>query len=332
MRLSTVVPVSARGGNLPPMQTVRLGGRAPLEWPSPAVTIGNFDGVHRGHQALVASTLERARAVSGTAVVLTFDPHPARLLNPGRAPSALCTPIQKAEMLGALGVDRLAVLPFTPELARKGAEEFVREIVVSLLQARAVIVGEGFRFGRGREGDLSALRSLGQRLGFEVVAVAPVTHAGAAVSSSRVREALARGDVGEARALLGRAFWVEGRVVRGEGRGRRLGIPTANLETENETLPETGVYAGTCRLPSGEAVPAVVNRGRRPTFGPGAETLEAHLLGWSGDLYEARVRVGFEARLRDERRFADPAALAAQIREDAAHAEAILARLRGNVV
>jgi len=314
------------------MRTVRLEDQAPVDWPAPVVTIGNFDGVHRGHVALVAAALDRARARHGTAVVLTFDPHPARVVSPGNAPSALCTPPQKEEILAGLGVDRMAVLPFTPEVARLTAEEFARQILASRLRARAVVVGEDFRFGRGREGTLTTLRSLGDALGFEVAAVPAVTLEGGPVSSSRVRDALARGDVALARALLGRAFFVDGRVVRGDGRGRQIGVPTANLATENETLPADGVYAGWCRLPAGEAVPAVVNRGRRPTFGSGAETLEAHLLDFEADLYDARVRVSFEARLRDERRFEGPEALVAQIREDVARARAILASLGGNGV
>jgi riboflavin kinase/FMN adenylyltransferase len=313
------------------MRTVRLEGQAPVDWPAPVVTIGNFDGVHRGHVALVAATLDRARARHGTAVVLTFDPHPARVVSPEKAPSALCTPSQKEEILAGLGVDRMAVLPFTPEVARLTAEDFARQILTSRLRARAVVVGEDFRFGRGRQGTLATLRSLGEALGFEVAAVPAVTLEGGAVSSSRVRHALAHGDVALARALLGRAFFVDARVVRGDGRGRQIGVPTANLATENETLPAGGVYAGWCRVPAGEAFPAV-NRGRRPTFGAGAETLEAHLLDFEADLYDARVRVSFEARLRDERRFEGPGGLVAQIREDVARARAILASPGGNGV
>jgi riboflavin kinase/FMN adenylyltransferase len=314
------------------MRTVRLEDQIRIDWPAPVVTIGNFDGVHRGHAALVAATVERARARQGTAVVLTFEPHPARVLSPDRAPSALCTLSQKEEILIGLGVDRMAVLSFTRAVARLSAEEFGRKLLAERLRARTVVVGENFRFGRGREGDISTLRSLGAILGFEVVAIPAVTLEGEPVSSSRVRDALARGDVGLARALLGRAFFVDGRVVHGDGRGMRIGVPTANLATENETLPEAGVYAGWCRLPSGEAMPAVINRGRRPTFGPGAETLEAHLLGFEGDIYDAHVRVSFEARLREERRFDGPEALVAQIHEDVERARAILASAGGNGV
>ena len=314
------------------MQTVRLESLAPRGWPSPAVTIGNFDGVHRGHQALVSATVERARRDAGTAVVLTLDPHPARLLDPEHAPTALNTLDQKAEVLAGLGVDRIVVLPFTRELAGRSPEEFAHEILAGALGARCVVVGPDFRFGRGRQGDTSTLRALGQRLGFDVMTIEPVVLGDAAVSSSRVRDALARGDVEEAEALLGRAFFVDGEVVRGAGRGRTLGIPTANVRSENETLPAKGVYAGRCRLPSGEEHVAVINRGHRPTFGGGEETLEAHLLDFGDDLYGARVRVTFAARLRGESRFPGPEALVAQVRADVARARALLGDPRGSGV
>jgi riboflavin kinase/FMN adenylyltransferase len=314
------------------MQTVRLESLAPRGWPSVAVTIGNFDGVHRGHQVLVASCVEHARARGGTAAVLTLDPHPTRLLDPARAPAALTTLAQKEEILGTLGVDRLVVLPFTRELARRSAEEFAGSVLAGALGARRVVVGDGFRFGRRREGDAGALRRLGAGLGFEVVVVPPFLYEGSVVSSSRVREALASGAVAGARGLLGRAYFVDGRVVRGDGRGRLLGVPTANVETENEILPASGVYAGRCRLASGEWHPAVVNLGSRPTFGGGAMTLEAHLIDFDGDLYGSRVRLAFLDRLRDERRFAGPEALVAQIRDDVARARAVVAAVGGKGV
>jgi riboflavin kinase/FMN adenylyltransferase len=306
------------------MQTVWLESLAPRGWPSVTVTIGNFDGVHRGHQALVAACLEGARAGGGTAAVLTLHPHPMRLLDPRRAPAALTTLPQKEEILGGLGVDRLVVLPFTTELAHLSAGEFARRVLVGALGVRRVVVGEGFRFGRGREGDAATLGELGTGLGFEVVVVPPVLYEGFVVSSSRVRDTLGAGEVAGARALLGRAYFVDGRVVRGDGRGR--------LETENEILPAAGVYAGRCRVASGEWHPAVVNLGTRPTFGEGATTLEAHLIDFAGDLYGSRVRLVFLDRLRDERRFAGPEALVAQIRDDVARARAVVAGVSGKGV
>lgn len=306
------------------MEQVRLDSLSPRGWPAVSVTVGNFDGVHRGHQALVGEAVAAAREASGTAVVLTFDPHPSRVLSPQRALASLMTVDQKAEVLGGLGVDRLAVLPFTRELSEKSAEAFAQEVLADGLGARRVVVGSNFRFGRARQGDVGQLEALGRTLGFSVRAVEPVFHLGGPISSSRVREALARGEVASARELLGRSFFVDGVVIRGEGRGRVLGIPTANLEVANETLPGAGVYACRVRLADGASRPAVANLGRRPTFGGGGPTLEAHLLDFKGDLYGHRLRVAFVERLREERRFPAPDALVAQIRADVAEARRVL--------
>jgi len=306
------------------MEQVRLDTLSPRGWPAVSVTVGNFDGVHRGHQALVGEAVSAAREASGTAVVLTFDPHPSRVLSPERALTSLMTVDQKAEMLAGLGADRLAVLPFTREVSEKSPEAFAREVLVQALGARQVVVGTNFRFGRGREGDVAGLTALGGSLGFAVRAVAPVWHREAPISSSRVREALARGEVAPAREMLGRPFFVDGVVTRGEGRGRGLGIPTANLDVVNETLPRAGVYACRVGLPDGAERAAVANLGRRPTFGGEATTLEAHLLDFEGDLYGHRLRMAFLERLRDERRFPGPDALVAQIRADIAEARRTL--------
>ena len=289
-----------------------------------AVTVGNFDGVHRGHQALVGLALARAREAGGRAVVLTFEPHPARVLAPERAPAALTTLAQKEELLAGLGVDRLAVLAFDPAVAALSAEAFAREVLAEALGARHVVVGESFRFGRRREGDASRLAALGEALGFAVSALPPVLGRGGPVSSSRVRDELARGDVAAAGELLGRPYFVDACVVRGDGRGRTIGVPTANLDPENEVLPARGVYAGRLRVPGAGFRPAVVNLGERPTFGGGRATLEAHLLDFEGDLYGARVRLELHERLRDEERFAGTEALVARIREDMTRARALL--------
>ena len=305
------------------MDRVRIERLSPLGWPSPAVTIGNFDGVHRGHQALVSAAVARARETGGVSVVLTFDPHPARVLGPGRAPAALTTLAQKEELLARLGVDRLAVLPFDAEVARLPPDAFAREVLHGTLGARHVVVGESFRFGHRREGDAGALAALGEGLGFSVRALPPVLEEGSPVSSSRVRDQLARGDVRAARALLGRAYFVDAPVVRGDGRGRTIGVPTANLAPENEILPARGVYAGRCRVPGGAWHPSVVNLGHRPTFGGGHDSVEAHLIDFEGDLYGARVRLEFRERLRGEQRFEGKDALVARIREDVAQARAL---------
>jgi len=306
-------------------------GRVPLGGLRPVVTVGNFDGVHRGHQALVTAAVSRALESFGSAVALTFDPHPARVLQPERAPRSLMTLEHKAEYLAALGVDVLAVLPFTHDLAAESPEGFARVVLAGTLRARAVVVGAGFRFGKGRAGDVALLRRLGESLEFEVFAVPAVMHEGRPVSSTRIRESLAAGDVASAAALLGRPYFVEGRVVRGEGRGRTLGVPTANLDAANEILPKNGVYAARARVATGVLRPAVVNVGRRPTFGGDALTVEAHLLDFEADLYGQSLRLFFQARLRDERTFADKGALVRQIHEDKSTAARILEGARDGV-
>jgi riboflavin kinase / FMN adenylyltransferase len=299
------------------MEVVRLDAASAPRWPRPSVAVGNFDGVHRGHQALVASAVSVATASGGTAVVLTFDPHPARVIAPEAAPTALMTLGQKAATLARLGVKAMAVLPFTPEVAAASPEEFAARVLHRALGADTVVVGTNFRFGRGRAGDVDMLRHQGAALGFRVVEVPPVVVLGERVSSSRVREALARGDAREAAALLGRPHCIEGRVVPGDGRGRTIGVPTANLEPGSETLPALGVYAAWCW--PGHAAPgaaAVVNIGRRPTFGGGAVSVEAHLLDFAGDLYGRPMSLSFVSRLRGERTFPGADALVAQIHQD----------------
>jgi riboflavin kinase/FMN adenylyltransferase len=302
-----------------PLPIVRLDTPPPPGWRVPAVAVGNFDGVHRGHQALVAEA--RVQAAGGPVVVLTFDPHPSRVVDPARAPATLMTLEQKAEALAALGVDHVAVLRFTPARAAASPEAFAQEVLRDALAAAVVVVGGNFRFGRDRTGDVTTLQRLGASLGFRVATVPPVLHAGTPISSSRIREALARGEVEEAGALLGRPYAVEGPVVRGDGRGRTIGIPTANVASVNEILPRPGVYAGWLRE-RGDGVrrAAAVNVGRRPTFGGTTVTVEAHVLDFEGDLYGRDVRVEFTDRLREEQAFPGPEALVARIREDVAEA------------
>jgi riboflavin kinase/FMN adenylyltransferase len=314
------------------VQLVRLERSSRFNWPWPALTVGNFDGVHRAHQVLLEAARARAAAQHGTAAALTFDPHPATVVDPLRAPRALMTLEQKAEVMAALGMDVLAVLPFGPERAVQSAEDFARDVLKEQLGARAVVVGSSFRFGRGRTGDAALLSQLGLTLGFEVTAVPAVEYEGTPISSTRVRQALASGKVEEAGVLLGRLFSVDGRVVRGEGRGRTLGFPTANLDLLNQTLPARGVYAAWCRLLDGEVGgrwPAVVNLGHRPTFGGRDATVEVHLLEQQRDLYGRLVRVEFAAFLRDERPFAGPQALVEQIGRDVERARALLDEASG---
>jgi riboflavin kinase / FMN adenylyltransferase len=288
--------------------------------------VGNFDGVHRGHQALVAATTAEAQRRGQAAVVLTLDPHPARLLKPERAPAAIMTLAQKAETLESLGVDALVVVPFTIAFAAQTPEMFAAEILVRHLAASVVLVGENFRFGHDRVGTLATLEGLGRELGFEVSGVPAVLHAGAPVSSSRIRTAIAEGQVDEAAALLGRPYCLDGQVVAGDGRGRTIGIPTANILPYNEIKPGRGVYACRVRLREEESadVLAVVNIGERPTFDGVGTTVEAHLLDFQGDLYGQTLRLEFVARIRGEQRFSSAAELVAQIQSDIAGARRML--------
>ncbi len=281
-------------------------------------TIGNYDGVHRGQQAILERVVARARAAGRDSAVITFDPHPLRVLQPEAAPPALTTAAQKRRLLAERGVDYLLVVRFTPEVAETPAERFVSEFLAGRLALAAVFVGRRFAFGRRREGDLALLERVGAAAGLETVGVDELTEEGSPISSTRVRQAVAAGRVEEAWRLLGRPFAVEGAVVRGDGRGREIGWPTANMETANELLPGDGVYATRIRAgPRQAARPAVTNVGVRPTVGEGAaRVVETHLLDFEGDLYGEEVEVGFERRLREERRFPSLDELSRQIGRD----------------
>ncbi len=283
------------------------------------VTIGNFDGLHLGQQALIGRARDHAGREDADCVVVTFEPHPLRILAPERAPLRLTTANQKRRLLEAAGATALAVVDFSAEFAQTTAEAFVREFLVGRLASRSVYVGATFSFGRGREGSLAFLEQEGERLGFEVHGVAEVVHDGRSISSTRIRRCVAEGDVEGAKAMLGRAFRVEGRVERGAERGRELGWPTANLAVENDLFPGDGVYASEVRL-AGEAEsrPSVTNVGTRPTFdGPATRNIETHLLDFDEDLYGRHIELSFCSRLRAERRFASVEQLVRQIERDA---------------
>ena len=305
-------------------------GSAALERPPrrPVLTIGNFDGIHIGHRAILETVTDRARALDGEAVVYTFDPHPRKVLRGGEPPCLLTTTEQKLELLEAAQIGLVVLEPFDVAFSRTTPEQFVRECLHQRVAPREVYVGYDFHFGRDREGSMRTLTELGPRLGFAVTIVPEVTIDGRDVSSTRIREQLAAGAVEEAALLLGRPYAARGHVARGDQRGRTLGFPTANLAAETELLPCHGVYAGHVRIlddpqPGGSGPPrgtrygAVTNVGRRPTFRPDDAALaESHLLEFSGDLYGRRIEVSFEARLREERRFAGPDPLREQIGRD----------------
>ena len=285
------------------------------------VVIGNFDGVHLGHRAVLESSSEEARALGLATVALTFDPHPSVVLGRPALP-VLTTLDRKLELLGSIAPELTAVVePFTTELSRWSPEQFAERVLHEHLRARIVVVGKNFRFGLGRAGDLSTLAELGERLGFSARAEPLRGDAKGPYSSSRVRAALAEGNLSECEEVLGRPHSLSGIVAHGAGRGRTIGVPTANLEAVPEALPPYGVYACVVdRLESGALralARAVVNVGERPTLGAGF-SVEAHLFDFDGDLYGQRLRLHLCARLREERRFDGIEALRAQIARDMA--------------
>lgn len=287
--------------------------RPPLE---PVATLGNFDGVHRGHQAILARVREEAARREVPSMVITFDPHPATLLRPERPHRAIMSLDARLKRLGDLGIDHTLVLSFDHAMAEMTAEEFIQEVLWDALHVRAIYVGPYTAFGRGRGGDVRVLASVGRDLGYDVGEVEPVFIGGARVSSTRVRRAVLEGELSEVAQLLGRHHQVVGTVVTGEGRGRTIGVPTANLHTDGGLLPPNGVYAAWAMLPEGRQ-PAVVNVGVRPTFGEtGPVTVEAHLIGYRGDLYGRELSLAMVHRLRGETRFPDVDALVRQIKRD----------------
>lgn len=294
-----------------------------------AVAIGNFDGVHLGHRALLQAARTLAATRGAPSAVLTFEPHPAKVLSPEFAPLLLTTPARKSERLAAAGLDAEVVLRFDHDFAKNPPERFVQHVLIDGLGARDVVVGYDFTFGKGRAGNPEVLARLGAGA-FEVHTVAPVQENGLVVSSSKIRELLLEGRVEPAARLLGHPFLLDGVVVRGRGRGRGLGFPTANVASETELVPANGVYTVLCAVEGVEGpVGGAANVGRKPTFGKEERTVEVNLFGAFGDLYDRRIAVAFLHRLRAELRFASVEELVAQIEADVRLAEEQLGRWKG---
>jgi riboflavin kinase/FMN adenylyltransferase len=285
-----------------------------------AVTIGNFDGVHVGHQRILSRVLERGTETGLLSAVLTFYPHPARVLRPEQAPSLIDTLPQRLAAIESLRIDAALVVQFDADLAKLSAEEFVKRFLVDAMRAQAVLIGGNFRFGHRQAGDATLLGELGKRWGFDVEIVPPVVEDGAVVSSTAIRKALREGNVAEARTMLGRPFALEGKIRTGTGQGRKLVVPTLNLETEQELLPKNGVYATEAAF-DGKSYRAATNLGIRPTFGGTRTTIESHLFDFSENLTNGNLTVRFWARLRDERRFSGPSELREQVLRDIEQAE-----------
>jgi riboflavin kinase / FMN adenylyltransferase len=297
------------------------------------VTIGNFDGVHIGHRRIMGRVVALAREIGCTPTVLTFDPHPARVLAPDRAPKLLMTIGQRLRSMEAGGIEAVFLIPFSLEFAKLTPEEFAKQILAENLKARMVLVGEDFRFGYRQSGNLETLRALGERFGFTLEVVAGIARRGERVSSTAIRKLVVDGSVSRACRMLGAPFALEGAVVKGQGIGSKKTVPTLNLAPENEVLPKTGVYATRTRdLASGRTWNSITNVGYRPTFageGLTVETflLEPFLLEPAGDEHPNRIEVSFLFFLRDERKFEDAGALKSQILRDIAIANRLHRRL-----
>jgi riboflavin kinase / FMN adenylyltransferase len=290
-----------------------------------ALALGTFDGVHLGHRRVIASAVERAREGGLVSTVVTFDPHPLCVLRPDEPPRLLTTTDQKIDLISELGVDELVTIPFTPELSRQSAEDFCDQVLVGALGARWVSVGRNFHFGHGAAGDAALLAS---RPEFETDVVELVEHGGDSVSSSRIRNLLAEGEVAHAAELLGAPYSLVGSVVEGDRRGRDLGVPTANIEPPAEVVvPAPGIYAGIAAANGISPTPAAISIGVRPTFDTGGDLrVEAHLIGFTGDLYGREMKLSFLERLRDEVRFDSVEELVEQMRKDVEQARSVVAR------
>jgi len=309
------------------MQIARFPDELPPRWHNTVLALGNFDGLHRGHMKIIDRVRQRAGERGGTPAAMTFDPHPPRVLRPDKAPPLLMTLEQKIEAMRRSGMQGLAIVGFTRELSQWDPETFVRNVLVDWLQVAEVWVGANFLFGHERAGTFTVLRGLGARFGFRAEKIDPVRYKDFVVSSTRVRRLVSEGRVDEAGALLGHHYFIDGDIVGGAGRGRSIGVPTANLASANELVPPGGVYA-TFATVEGIVHPAITNIGLRPTFGDvDHPVIETHLLDVDRDLYGVRVRLSFVQRLRDERAFPDVDALRAQIDADARSARRLFGRI-----
>ena len=299
----------------------------PANWTNPAVALGNFDGVHRGHTKILKNVCARASERGGTPLVLTFEPHPTRIVRPDKAPPLLMTASQKLACFETAGIEGVAIVEFTADLSQWTPDEFVRRVLVDWLRASEVWVGANFLFGHERSGNYSLLRSLGARYGFLTDKIEPVRYKDFIVSSTRVRRLISDGRVDEAGALLGHHYMLDGVIETGSGRGRGHGIPTANLQTKNELLPPDGVYATTVTIDS-RILGSVTNIGHRPTFGnDGPRVVETHIFNFDADLYGKDIRLAFVQRLREERTFDDADALRQQIDTDCANAKKLFTEI-----
>lgn len=308
------------------MAIIRLSAREPMP-PSlrgAVIALGNFDGFHKGHQAVAGEALAWARAEGRPAIIATFDPHPVRFFAPDAPPFRLTTLDQRQELFGAAGADAMLVFEFDAALAATTAQSFVTDLLAGQLGAAAVVTGEDFTFGKGRGGNVAVLAELGAKCSLAARAVGPVSDEGEAVSSSRIRDALHAGDCATATHLLTRPFAIRGEVRHGAKLGRTIGYPTANLELGSYLRPRYGIYAVTGTLPGGQVLRGAANLGIRPTFEPPIELLEAYFFEYSGDLYGQTIEIALHHYLRGEEKFETLDALTAQMERDCSRARALL--------
>jgi riboflavin kinase/FMN adenylyltransferase len=307
------------------MQRLTLAGGIPESLQGSIVALGNFDGFHLGHQAVVGRAIQRAFHERRPVIVATFDPHPVRFFKPDVPPFRLTSLDQREALFAHAGADAMLVFQFDKALAVTSSEDLVSEVLAGQIRAAGVVTGDDFTFGRGRKGDVLMLRRLGEENGIVAETVPPVLLGTTRISSGRIREALQTGDLATATRLLSRDFAVEGVVQSGDRRGRELGYPTANMTLGDYQRPRYGIYAVRVTLDDGSEHPGVASLGVRPTFEPPQELLETHLLDFSGDLYGRKIEVALHAFIRDEKKFDDIEALVAHMREDEAKARHLLA-------
>jgi len=294
---------------------------------SSVLTIGNFDGIHLGHQGLFQKVRERARAIEGTAVVMTFNPHPAQILRPSKAPRQIVADENKARLIFQHGIEVVLSLAFSKEFAQLPAKTFIREVLLDTIGMKEIVIGYDYTFGRKREGNIHLLKELGDQWNFRVHVHPPVTIRGQLVSSTRIRELITSGAMEEAKSLLGRPFFLSGRVIKGQGIGRSVvGYPTANLETREKLLPQRGVYIVKVETPFGEFL-GVTNVGFNPTFAGKHISVETYLFDFDRPLYDQNLTVHFLKRLRGEKTFTGPEALRTQIHKDVEQARNWLSKL-----
>ncbi len=298
-------------------------------WPNLVLTIGNFDGVHIGHQRIMQKVTEAAGAIGGTSMAMSFDPHPVKVLSPERAPSLMTPPEEKARVMGHLGIERLLLVNFNREFAGLEPDDFIQRVLVERLHPVWIVVGHNYAFGRAKKGTTELLRQRGKRYGFKLTVVRNVRMKGQVVSSSRIRGLLEKGRVSDAAMLLGRSYMIEGTVEKGAGRGSSiLGYPTANIMSPHELIPKEGVYAVKTRL-LGKVYDGVMNIGTNPTFNGGRLSPEVFIMDFKGDILGANLAVYFVKRIRDEKKFSSPEALKSAIKGDVLEARRILGSARG---